>query len=80
MNTLCIIKPSKELLLEIKRYYPLSYRYDDWETVYLEGNIIMEDPFRGTFTIILHGSHTKVQLTVSPDQCNKVFVSTKKWR
>lgn len=80
MNTLCIIKPSKELLLEIKRYYPISYRYDDWETVYLEGNIIMEDPFRGIFTIILHGNSTKVQLTVSPDQCKKVYASTKKWR
>lgn len=77
MNTLCIIKPSKELLLEIKRFYPPSYRYDDWETVYLCCQLIMQDPFRDTFTCILSDTHTKVSFTVSQNDAKKIYICKK---
>lgn len=78
MIKLAIVKPSQELLKQIKRYYPSSYRYDDWETIYLECQIIMEDPFSGIFTIILHDTYSKVQLTINPDECQRAFVTKKR--
>lgn len=78
MNTLAIVKPSQELLKQIKRYFPSSYRYDDWETIYLEAHIIMEDPFRNIFTLILHDTFSKVQLTINPDECQRAFVTKKR--
>lgn len=77
MTKLAIYKPTPELLKEIRCFYPPSYRFDDWETVYLCCQLIMQDPFRDTFTCILSDTHTKVSFTVSQNDAKKIYICKK---
>lgn len=79
MKKLSIYKPSKELLEEIRRFYPTLYWHEDRDIVILNCLDIIEDPYYIIYTCILSDKHIKISFTVSADDAQKIHVCKRRY-
>lgn len=79
MKKLSIYKPTKNLLKEIRCYYPSSYCHEDRDIVILSCHDIRNDPFIISYTCIIEDDHTKLSFTVTADDAQTIHICKRRY-